>query len=103
MKLRVELVHVLLNLTHHLSGVLTLRLLRGFLASPVRANVQVELSDLVRVLARRWDFNRAGPIEVEMTQGVCQMLQLSFGQRRVVLGHIKVSRQYTSLVGCRWR
>ena len=63
----------------HLFGLLTTArpvLLR--LAS--RTNRHVELSNLVSVLTWRGHLDWAGPVEVEVTEGVCQLLDVCLGQ-----------------------
>ncbi len=63
-------------------------------------NVLEELSNLVRVLARSRNFDGACPVEIEVTQCECQVLDLTFGQWGVVLRDVKVDWQNTTLVGC---
>ena len=65
----------------------------------VGTDVLVELGNLVRVLTRRWNFNRASPVEVEVTQSKCQLLNLKAVETRIILGHKEVSWQHTALVG----
>lgn len=65
----------------------------------VRANGHVKLSDLVSVLARSGYLNRTSPIEVEMTQGKGEMLDVESRKVRIILGHEEVSRLDTPLSG----
>jgi hypothetical protein len=57
----------------------------------------------VRVLARRRNFDRARPVEVEVAERKGQVLQLHLRETRVVLWHVEMGRQDTALVcgrGC---
>lgn len=64
---------------------------------PVRADVHEELRNLVRVLARRWHFDRACPVEVEVAQRVGQQLEVRAAQSGLVHRHVEVGRQHAPL------
>ena len=65
--LRAGIVHFLCLLAAALLGLL--RLTGG-------TDGHVELSDLVSVLTWCWHFYRTGPVEVEVAEGVCQLLDV---------------------------
>lgn len=50
----------------------------------------VELSDLMRVHARRRHFDRSKPVEVKVAQSESKVLQLGLRQGGVVLRHVEV-------------
>ena len=52
----------------------------------------IEVCDLVGVLAGCRDFDGTSPIEVEVAERVCQLLQLVLSKRRLVQWHVEVSR-----------
>ena len=52
----------------------------------------IEVSDLVGVLAGCRDFDGTSPVEVEVAERVCQLLQLVLSKRRLVQWHVEVSR-----------
>ena len=68
-----------------------------FLISP---DVHVELSNLVSVLARCRNLYCTCPVKVKVTQSVRQMLYICLWQIRVVLSHLEMSWQHTTL-SCR--
>lgn len=72
------------------------------LVSAVGSNRHVELSNLVSILAGCRYFDWSGPIEVEVAECVCQLLDVELGQRRVVLGHKEVCRKDAPLVSRSW-
>ena len=41
------------------------------------ANSHVEVGDLVRILAGGWNLDRATPIEIAVTKGECQLLDVN--------------------------
>ena len=69
----------------------------------VSANVHVELSNLVRVLARSGDLDGSRPVEIEVAQRKCQLLNLNASKIGVVLRYEEVRRQHTSLSSAGWR
>ena len=69
-------------------------LLRTFLGG---SDCHVELCDLVSVLTGRWNFDRTGPVEVEMTKCKSQMLDIKLWKTWVVLRHEEMSGQNTTL------
>ena len=75
-QLVVEWHNILLTLFHHLNRIfitLLVVILRTFLGG---SDCHVELCDLVSVLTGRWNFDRTGPVEVEMTKCKSQMLDI---------------------------
>lgn len=62
------------------------------LSTPVIADQDVELGDLVGILARSWHFDRPGPVEIAVAKGECQLLNLELFQRALIEGHEAVSR-----------
>lgn len=61
-------------------------------------NQNVELSKLVRVLARSWHLDWAGPVEVAMAQGEGQLLQFQLGEGALVERHEAMGRKDAALV-----
>ena len=57
-----------------------------------------EIGDFVSVLARGRHFDRASPVEVEVTEGVSQLLDLQASEGRIVATHVEMSGQNTALV-----
>lgn len=68
----------------------------------VGSTVHVEFSNLVRVLARSWNLDGTCPVEVEVTQCESQVLNVQLFQTRIVLGHVEVGWENTSLSGVGW-
>jgi hypothetical protein len=64
---------------------------------PVGTDVHEELRNLVRVLARRWHFDRTCPVKVEVAQRVGQQLEVRAAQSGLVHRHIEVGRQHAPL------
>ena len=89
------LLHLPAN-SQHFPAALLLVVLRSSFRG---ADCHVELSDLVRVLAGRRNFDRARPVEVEVAEREGQVLQLHLREARVVLWHVEMGRQDTAL-GC---
>lgn len=75
------------------SGSLLLTLL-----ATARANVHVELGDLVRVLARSWHLDGTGPVEVEVAQGERKLLQLDLLHGGLVKRHMEMGGKDAALV-----
>jgi hypothetical protein len=97
-KLSIQGLHSFFDLTLGLLLAASLRL-----TVLVRANVHVELCNLVRVLTRSWDLDRSCPVEIEVAQSKGQLLNLNSSQVGVVLRHVEVCWQDTSLVSTGWR
>lgn len=68
----------------------------------ISSNVHVELSNLVGVLARGWHLDCTGPIVVEVTQSIGQVLQVHLRQGRVVAWHVEVGREDATLGSLAW-
>ena len=62
----------------------------------------IEICDLVGILAGCRDFDWTSPVEVEVAERVRQLLQLVLAERRLVQRYVEVSRQDAALVGPRW-
>ena len=63
------------------------------------ANGHVELSNLVSVLTRCRHLDWTSPVEVEVAEGVRQLLDVHLGEVRLVEWHVEVGWQDASLVG----
>ena len=63
------------------------------------SNGHVELSNLVSVLARCRHLDWTGPVEIEVAEGVRQLLDVHLGEVRLVEWHVEVSWQDASLIG----
>jgi len=61
------------------------------------ANPGVQIGDLVGIHAWGRHFNGTSPIEVIVTKGECQLLELNLGQGRLIERHIEVGWSLTSL------
>ncbi len=68
------------------------------LALLCRADCHVELGDLVCVLTWCRHFDRSSPVEVEVTKGVDQLLQIYLLELRLVHGHMEMGGEDTTLV-----
>jgi len=92
--------HVLLDLFH---GALALGVHVGFaLALPVvrvQTHRSIEVGDLMGVLTRRRHLDRARPVEVEVTQGERQVLDVQLAEAGLVLRHVEVGREHAALGG----
>ena len=89
---------LLSDVVSNLLGALVAEL--GHVASLLRvADASEEVCDLVGVLAGCRNFDGASPVEVEVAERVCQLLQLVLSKRRLVQWHVEVSRQNAALVG----
>ena len=72
--------------------------------SPVSiAHQHVELRDLVGILARSWHFDGPCPVEVAMTQGEGQLLDLYLLQRALIERDEAVSGEDAALISRGWR
>ena len=87
MKLGVQRLHSFLDF---LLGLLLAA--RHWVLPFVDADVHVELSNLVGVLARSWHFDWTCPVEVEVAEGEGQLLNLNASQGGVILRHEEVGR-----------
>ena len=63
------------------------------------ANSHVEVSDLMRVLAGSWNLDRATPIEIAVTKGECQLLDVDLFHRTFIQRDETVSGKYATLIG----
>lgn len=66
------------------------------------ANSGVQIGDLVGIHAWGRHFDGTGPIEVVVTKGKCQLLELNLGQGRLIERHIEVGWSLTSLGALDW-
>ena len=78
-------------------GLLNSSISRNLLVTSVEAFFgdtygDIEVSDLVGVLAGCRYFYGTSPVEVEVAERVCQLLQLVLSKRRLVQWHVEVSR-----------
>ena len=63
----------------------------------IESHGSIEIGDLVRILARRGNFDGACPVVVEVAERECEVLDVQLAQARVVQGHVEVRRQHTAL------
>ena len=80
---------------HSFSAASLLVVLRTLLSS---SNCHVELCDFVGILTRSWNFDRACPVKVEVTECESQVLDVNFRKIRIVLRHKEMRRKNTTLV-----
>jgi hypothetical protein len=74
-----------------------LLLLRGIVAARLfvllflcGTDCHVEFCDLVSILARSRDFDWTSPVEIEVAEGIGQLLNVDLRQSRLVQGHVEV-------------
>ena len=96
---RLDLHAVLLDLR-----LLNSRVSRNLLIASVEALFgdtygDIEVCDLVGVLAGSRDFDGACPVEVEVAQRESQLLKLVLSKRRLVQWYVEVRRENAALVG----
>ena len=65
--------------------------------------VRVELGNLVCVLYWCRHLDRSCPVEIVVTQGISQLVDVSTLQTRVVLWHVEMRGQHTTLSASCWR
>ena len=82
-----------------------LLLLRGVVAARLfvllflrGTDCHVEFCDLVSILARSRDFDWTSPVEIEVTEGIGQLLNVDLCQSRLVQGYVEVGRQHATLI-----
>ena len=80
-------------------------LLRGVVAARLfvllflcGTDCHVEFCDLVSILARSRDFDWTSPVEIEVTEGIGQLLNVDLCQSRLVQGYVEVGRQHATLI-----
>ena len=66
------------------------------------ANSGVQIGNLVGIHAWGRNFDGTGPIEVVVTKGKCQLLELNLSQRRLIERHVEVGWSLTSLGALDW-
>ena len=71
----------------------------GRLLLLVRADVHVELGNLMGILAGSGHLDWTSPVEIKVTQRECQVLDLNAREVRVILRDKEVSWQHTALGG----
>lgn len=83
-----------------------LLLLRGIVAARLfvllflcGTDCHVEFCDLVSILTRSRDFDRTSPVEIEVAEGIGQLLNVDLRQSRLVQGHVEVGWQHATLIG----
>lgn len=74
-----------------------LLLLRGIVAARLfvllflcGTDCHVEFCDLVSILARSRDFDWTSPVEIEVAEGIGQLLNVDLRQSRLVQGYVEV-------------
>ena len=82
-----------------------LLLLRGVVAARLfvllflrSADCHVEFCNLVCILARSRDFDWTSPVEIEVAEGIGQLLNVNLCQSRLVQRYVEVSGQHATLV-----
>ena len=92
-------INLLCAIGMHLLGLLTAAAWLALLRLASSTNGHVKLSNLVSILAWCGYLDWTGPVEVEVAEGVRQLLDVHLGEVRLVEWHVEVGWQDASLVG----
>ena len=83
-----------------------LLLLRGVVAARLfvllflcGTDCHIEFCDLMSILARSRDFDWTSPVEIEVTEGIGQLLDVDLRQSRLVQWYVEVGGQHATLIG----